>query len=140
MRFAEGAWRDVGLAVRSLQATPVVTAVAVISLAFGIGANTAIFSLVDTLGVAAVLGRTVAEADDVIGDGPEGAAAVVSYEFWQHRFSGSPTVLGLPLTINGAPFVASRSVDFPPQPRTWGGFSRGFSTAVRRCHTVEALS
>jgi predicted permease len=41
--------RDLRLAVRSLLATPVVTVVAVLSLALGIGANTAIFSIVDSL-------------------------------------------------------------------------------------------
>jgi len=39
-------WRD---AYRSLRATPVVTAVAVLSLALGIGANTALFSILDSL-------------------------------------------------------------------------------------------
>jgi predicted permease len=41
--------QDLRLAVRALVATPVVAAVAVLSLALGIGANTAIFSLVDSL-------------------------------------------------------------------------------------------
>ena len=40
---------EIRLAIRSLRTTPVVTAVAVLSLALGIGANTAIFSLVDSL-------------------------------------------------------------------------------------------
>src|SRR6478752_7446673 len=41
--------RDLRFAIRSLAATPIVTGVVVVSLALGIGANTAIFSLVNAL-------------------------------------------------------------------------------------------
>ena len=40
---------DLRDALRSLRATPVVSAVAMLSLALGIGANTAIFSLLDSV-------------------------------------------------------------------------------------------
>jgi predicted permease len=49
VRLVEGFWGDMRLAVRALRATPVVTIVAILSLALGIGANTAIFSLIDSL-------------------------------------------------------------------------------------------
>jgi hypothetical protein len=49
VRLLDDVWRDVRLAIRSLVATPMVSTVAVLSLALAIGANTAIFSIVNSL-------------------------------------------------------------------------------------------
>ena len=45
---------DLRDAFRALKATPVVTVVAILSLALGIGANTAIFSILDSLMIRAL--------------------------------------------------------------------------------------
>ena len=48
----------------------------------------------EVLGVSTVLGRTLTPADDARGGGSDGAVAVISYAFWQRRFSGAADVVG----------------------------------------------
>jgi hypothetical protein len=48
-QFIENTWRDVRCGIRALVHTPVFTVVTVLSLALGIGANTAMFSVVNGL-------------------------------------------------------------------------------------------
>ena len=171
-----GYGHDVRLALRQLRASPLVSAVAILSLALGIGANTAIFSIVnslllrplpvdqpqqlvtltdgswtnpiweqireradlfdgafawsetrfnlasggeaefvdgiwasgslfETLGVRPILGRTFTPADDRRGGGPDGAVAVISYNFWQGRFGGAADVVGRTLNVERVPFT-----------------------------------
>ena len=49
MRLLETAWQDIRYAFRMLLQNPGFAAVAILSLAFGIGANTAIFTLIDSV-------------------------------------------------------------------------------------------
>src|SRR5215208_3233700 len=49
MRILESILRDIRFALRLMRQTPVVSAVAMLSLALGIGANVAIFNLVNAL-------------------------------------------------------------------------------------------
>lgn len=176
-----GTAQDVRLAVRSLLATPIVTSMALLSLALGMGANTAVFSVVNslllrplpvkdsdhlaivssgglpaaqqysyatfdairrhaplfdgalawaglgkmslthggasevvydafvsgdyftTLGVSALIGRTLTVADDRPGEGPDGPVTVISYALWQRSFGGTPDVIGRTVTIEKTP-------------------------------------
>src|SRR5579863_8244925 len=49
MRLLESIFQDVFYALRTMRRTPVLTAAAILSPGLGIGANTAIFSLIDTI-------------------------------------------------------------------------------------------
>ncbi|HEY7057869.1 MAG TPA: hypothetical protein VH458_15140, partial [Vicinamibacterales bacterium] len=70
------------MAVRALRATPIVTLVAIVSLALGIGANTAIFALIDGL-----LLRTLPVSDPsrlvLVTDNAPDHVRVWSYPVWK---------------------------------------------------------
>jgi predicted permease len=85
---------DLRLAFRGLRAAPVVSAVAILSLALGIGANTAIFSLVDRLTLRALPVDDPDRLVMAVGAGPGGFAEAWSNPAWEqlreqlHRFGG----------------------------------------------------
>ncbi len=74
--------QDVRLAIRTLAATRTVTTVAVLSLALGIGANTAIFSLVNSLLLRLL---PVREPDRLVllSNSPYGGGSDWDYPIWQ---------------------------------------------------------
>ena len=59
----------------------------------------------ETLGVAAIRGRTLTDSDDQRGGGASGPAAVISHSFWQRRFGGASDVMGRTLHVDRVPFT-----------------------------------
>lgn len=55
-----------------------------------------------TLGVKAVVGRTLGPEDDSLSASP---AVVLSFPFWQSAFGGDHSVAGRTITLNGTPFT-----------------------------------
>lgn len=55
-----------------------------------------------TLGVKAVVGRTLGPEDDSLSASP---AVVLSFSFWQSAFGGDRSVIGRTIALNGTPFT-----------------------------------
>jgi predicted permease len=85
--LVSGLGHDIRLAIRSLGATPVVTAVAIASLALAIGANTAVFSILNSLLLRTLPveepARLVHVTDDVLLDTGETRVRAWSYPAWE---------------------------------------------------------
>jgi predicted permease len=56
-----------------------------------------------TLGVNAMLGRTLADDDDKVPGGHP--VAVISHNYWRRRFARDPAIVGKSVAVNGHPFT-----------------------------------
>jgi putative ABC transport system permease protein len=81
-RFIDDLWRDLTLAVRSLRTTPVATTVAMVSLALAMGANTAIFSILNGLVLRDLPVREPARLALVTDGGAMPRVRAWSHPFW----------------------------------------------------------
>src|SRR5437016_8557250 len=89
-------------AFRQLMKNPGFTAVAVLTLALGIGANTAIFQLLDAIRLRSLPARKPQELALVQ------IADIISFPFWQREFGGDSSAIGRKLTLDGHNWQRSR--------------------------------
>jgi putative ABC transport system permease protein len=89
--------KDVAFAFRMVRRSPGFAAVAILTLGLGIGANTAIFSLIDTIFLHGLRFTRANELFVVLGDAPDrGINGVpVSITRWEHFRDNQSTMVGL---------------------------------------------
>src|SRR3712207_4028740 len=88
-------WRDIRFAARMLRKSPAFTAVAVLSLALGIGANTAIFSVAAAVLSSAPKVKEPARVFDVSGEPGEKERFAASYPAYKEMRDGNTVLEGL---------------------------------------------
>jgi putative ABC transport system permease protein len=92
----EGLWQDVRYALRTMRRSLGFTVVAVLSLALGIGANTAIFSLIDTLMLRSLPVRNPQQLVDLLNTYPgDPRLNVYSFDAYQYMRDHNRVFSGL---------------------------------------------
>src|SRR5215207_9713184 len=88
-------WRDMRFAARMLRKSPAFTVVAVLSLALGIGANTAIFSVAGAVLSGSPKVREPGRVFDVRGESSEEERFAASYPAYREMRDGNKALEGL---------------------------------------------
>jgi predicted permease len=91
LRFFDECGQDLRYAFRTLRSNPGFAAVAILSLALGIGANTAIFSLLDAVMLKSLPVARPGELDSITSDGATVHSSSFSYPLFQRFRDTAPT-------------------------------------------------
>jgi predicted permease len=110
----ENIWQDLKYAARSLRRTPAFAAAAIITLALGIGANTAMFGVADATALRPPDVPRPAEIVRVFSSTPEAPYGEVSYPDYLDFRASATTVLGL-VAYEPADFALAKTRDQPAQ-------------------------
>src|SRR6266850_4056998 len=95
-RAIENFWRDLRYATRMLRRSPGFTLVAILSLAIGIGGNTAIFSVVDAILLRSLPVREPEQLRVVLWAGEKGAPTNMAYSYGRRSRSGVQVTSSFP--------------------------------------------
>ena len=78
LTWVEDARRDLGFAIRSLGKTPGLTAIAILVMAVGIGVNTAVFSVINTVLLKPLTYPDAQSLVQLMNTGPQGSTPIAS--------------------------------------------------------------
>jgi predicted permease len=95
--WVESLWRDLKFVVRSLAKTPGFTIIAILVIAVGIGVNTAVFSVINTVLLKPLIFPHQEELVDLMNTsprGPRGGANVPKFRIWREQTSIFSKVAG----------------------------------------------
>src|ERR1700677_4191308 len=86
--WVENSWRDLRFAVRALAKTPGFTAIAILVIAVGIGVNTAVFSVINTVLLKPLTYPDPQSLMQLENTGPRGAfpgASIPAFNLWRQQ-------------------------------------------------------
>ena len=124
----DGCWRDVVYAIRGLRKAPVFSGVIVVVLALGIGANTAIFSVINAVLLRPLPVARPADLMTMAVAGPRGTERTFSYAAYR-RFADEGGAIGAVLATSGR-FRDAVSFDAAPEPADLKWVSGNYFTVL----------